>query len=68
MKNEVAVWHLFNDSVVVHVHARTFTISKVDQRFKAVFDLIDGGRIEEMGVVADNRSVKELRALLDFLD
>lgn len=68
MSEEKAIYHLFRDSVVVHVGGQTSTISKDDPRFEKIFHLIMAGKVKEAGVIADNKYVKELRSLLDFLD
>lgn len=67
-ETKVAIYHLFRDAIVIHVNGHTFSISKDDKRFDKILHLIMEHKIEEAGVVADNRSVKELRSLLDFLD
>jgi hypothetical protein len=68
MSEERAVYHIFRDAIVVHVNGHTSSISKDDARYPKILQLIMQNKIEEAGVVADNRSVKELRSLLDFLD
>ena len=68
MENKVAIYHLFRDAVVIHVNGNTFTVSKDDKRFNKILSLIAEHKIEDAGVVADNRSVIELRKMLDFLD
>ena len=65
---KVAIYHSFKDAVVIHVNGQTFSVSKDDKRYKKILFLIADHKVEEAGVVADNRSVKELRKLLDWLD
>jgi hypothetical protein len=68
MNEDKAIYHLFRDAVIVHVNGHTFSISKDDPRYQKIFGLIMENKCEEMGAIADNRAVKELRGLLDFLD
>jgi len=62
------VYHLFRDAVVVHCDGHTTSISKDDPRFQKILHLIMENKIEEVGVIADNRSVVQLRSILDFMD
>lgn len=67
-EEEIIIYHLFVNSVVITKKNQCWTISRDDPRFAAIVLAISSGNLAQAAALADNFSSTEMRKLLDFLD
>lgn len=60
-------FHIFKNSVTVHVNGQTVTISKDDVRYPKIMEVIEANRINEIGnVLKTEECISRIQKLLDL--